>query len=632
MSSATTTLDDIIDELRLKYDSSVGLLDGKAIREIPNLNTLYNLSKLLTNLGKNLKDAEDKDEVLLEKVDEKLSNLQKGEEEEEEEEEEEPKEKEDNDVEDESIPLAKRRKLDSTVKLKSDKEDEEEEPEEGKEDSDEEDEAELKDANDKFENEEENMEEKPASPAPEDPERERVNSKDDPVPPEQKGSYTYENDTRLKNPKSEFVPSQTLSADAIAELGLFSEDNNGLETQGKEYLKRKYGVASYPENDLKDLLPGEIPNTDFSKHKAPSNQVQFTTYQSYIESFFRPFSNDDIHFANEKFVLPPGFEKGDYDPATSPYLIPKLGPFYADVWAEEDAALRSKLSSPAPQKPPLESYKPKGNQDEVSDEKLLTEDVSVGPLSSRLLSAILSIHEAKEQNERDDEDPDSSAIKEEDNRSEVNMSLDDDVATQLDSDAYRVTSDVNDFYSMEERLKRELKYIGIFMNLPTKGDKAKRGGSIIDSDDWLLHKEDDEVSAEIRVLQEELKGAVVRNRQRKKVLVPVIEEQLAYQEYCTILEDLDNQVNTAYTKRLKAKSRKKKTPESTVNVAQQQAANSGLRALLEKRRRWIESIGSLFKPPQLMKRVPSESIFKDQVHSDDEEGDAEVDVVNEEEA
>lgn len=616
MSMATTTLDDIIDELRLKYDSSVGLLDGKAIREIPNLNTLYNLTKLLGNLGKNLKEAEERDQALLDKVEAKINEGQK---------EEEKQDDEDDEVEDESIPLAKRRKVDGS-KLKPESKEDVDMGEE-KEESEDEDEGELKDANDKFEDDEKQEIEKAASPAPE--EAERINSKDDPIPPEQRGSYTHENDTRLKNPKSEFVPSQTLSADAIAELGLFSEDNNGLDTQGKEYLKRKYGVASYPEHDLKDLLPGEIPNTDFSKHKAPSNQVQFTTYQSYIESFFRPFSNDDIHFANEKYVLPPGFEKGDYDPATSPYLIPKLGPFYADVWAEEDVNLRSKLSSPAPQKPPLESYKPKGTVDDVSDEKLLTEDVSVGPLSSRLLSAILSIHEAKGDNSRDD---DEESIKSEDNRSEANLPLDDDVATQLDSDAYRVTSEVNDFYSMEERLKRELKYIGIFMNLPTRGEKAKRGGSIIDSDEWLLHKEDDEVSAEIRVLQEELKGAVARNRQRKKVLVPILEEQLAYQEYCTILEDLDNQVNTAYTKRLKAKSRKKKTPEGTVNVAQQQAANSGLRALMEKRRRWIESIGSLFKPPQLMKRVPSESIFKDQVHSDDEEGDAEVDVVNEEES
>ena len=96
-------------------------------------------------------------------------------------------------------------------------------------------------------------------------EKENLNSKDDPIPPVQTGNFTQDNDTRLKNPKSEYVEPQTLSASAIAELGLFSEENNGLETQGREYLKKKYGVASYPERDLQDLLPGEIPNIDFSK-------------------------------------------------------------------------------------------------------------------------------------------------------------------------------------------------------------------------------------------------------------------------------------------------------------------------------------------------------------------------------
>lgn len=617
---ATTTLDDIIDELRLKYDSSVGLLDGNAIREIPSLNTLQNLSKLLTKLSRNLDEIEEGDKTLLENVGKYTEDSAEAEDNDEEEDED--KRDDDADLEDESIPLAKRRKL-SQPKVGNDNSDVKLGPkEEDGEDADDDDEE--------AEDDEANMVDASSGVD----EKLRVNSKDDPVPPVQSGSFTSDNDTRLKNPKSEFVPSQTLSASAIAELGLFSEDNNGLETQGKDYLKKKYGVASYPENDLKDLLPGEIPDTDFSKTKAPSNQVQFTTYQSYIESFFRPFSNDDIAFANEKFVIPPEFDNSSYDPQVSPYLIPKLGVFYADVWAEEDAALRSKLSSPGIQKPPLESYRPKGNVDNLVDEKMLTEDVSCGPLSNRLLSAILSVHEANKAEDNDklsgSEDPDQ--IKKEDSiMDESNFG--EDVATQLDSgETYKVTSDANDFYSMEERLKRELKYIGIFMNFPSKDeDKPKRSGNIIDSEDWIMEREDDEVCTEIRALQEELKGAVVRNRQRKKYLVPILEEQLAYQEYCTILEDLDKQVDQAYVKRLKAKSKKKKTLE-VPNTAQQQAANSGLRALLDKRTRWIENIGKLFPVAETMKRIPSESIFKSEDQSDDEDGDAVVDVVNEETA
>lgn len=630
---ATTTLDDIIDELRLKYDSSVGLLDGNAIQELPSLNTLQNLTKLLTKLSRNLDDIEQGDKELLALVDKYLEPLNNNEDEQKKESDDEhqvaegitKRELEGADLEDESIPLAKRRKQSSETGK--------EEPEEAEPDL-------ASEENDGDENneDEEVPEENPDTSMVDtvstaDDEKLKVNSKDDPVPPVQSGSFTQDNDTRLKNPKSEFVASQTLSASTIAELGLFSEDNNGLETQGKEYLKKKYGVASYPENDLKDLLPGAIPDIDFSKTKAPSNQVQFTTYQSYIESFFRPFSNEDINFSNEKYVIPPELDNQSYDPLVSPYLIPKLGVFYADVWAEEDAALRSKLSSPGVQKPPLESYKPKGNVDHLVDEKMLTEDVSCGALSNRLLSAILSVHEA---NRFDDMDKDGlggdSGIKKEDSIMDENL-FSDDVATQLDSDdAYKVTSDVNDFYSMEERLKRELKYIGIFTNF-TSGDddKPKRPGNIIDSDDWIIEKEDDEVCTEIRALQEELKSAVVSNRRRKKFLIPILEDQLAYQEYCTILEDLDKQVDQAYIKRLKAKSKKKKTQEAS-NTAQQQAANSGLRALLDKRKRWINNIGKLFPPAEIMKRIPRESIFKNDVQSDDEEGDAVVDVVNDETA
>lgn len=605
--SATTTLGDIIDELRLKYDSSVGLLDGNAIRKIPNLNTLHNLSKLLAKLGKNLEEVKQNDANLLRRVN-KLSDDSDENKGETEASEAQKRELEEN--EEESMPLAKRKKKDP-IKLEDDDQiSEVSSPKDSVLDSD----KQLEEVASAGDN------------------KEQINSKYDPVPPIQSGSFTPKTDTRLKNPKSEFVTSQTLSAETIAELGLFSDSNNGLETHGKEYLKRKYGVASYPENDLKDMLPGVIPDIDFSKSKAPSNQVQFSTYQSYIESYFRPFSNDDIKFSNEKFVIPPGFEKRDYDPATTPYLIPRLGPFYADVWAEEDVALRSKLSSPVSQRPPLESYKPKGNFENLTDEKLLTEDISCGPLSSRLLSAVLSVHEVKDKDNDEAGDDLSESeqekIKEEDGTGDL---FGEDSATQLDSgDTFQVTSEVNDYFSMEERLKRELKFIGIFMNLQRDDDdKPKKSGNIIDSDDWILKREDDEICAELRELQEELKGAVVRNRQRKKYFVPILEEHLAYQEYCTILEDLDKQVDQAYIKRLKAKSKKKKTPE-VINTAQQQAANSGLKALLDKRSRWINSIGKLFPPAHIMKRFPSESIFKDGVTSEEKNADEEVDVVNEE--
>lgn len=727
MHSASTVLDDIIDELRLKYDSSVGLLDGDAVREIPNLNTLQNLGKLLAKLSTSLAASEEKDQALLLAVDAKIEAAQlrakqakiAAEELEKEAAREKTRElaaetpakreraEEGENEEYEEAPLAKRRKnnvieatpmaeneadekeetlgkTDEAVEgpetvNKHEKEGEEEEKEE-KESQGQEKEAELKiEAGGETKEVEKEIESKPEEEMAEEVTKteteaevgdeakvektknkdevremrenddendeneengdsERLNSKDDPTPPVQTGSYTQENDTRLKNPKSEFVSAQTLSEAAITELGLFCEENNGLETQGKEYLKKKYGVASYPENDLKRMLPGEIPDMDFLKTKAPSNQVQFSTYQSYIELYFRPFANEDIAFANEKYVIPPGFEKG-YDPVASPYLIPKLGRFYTELWADEDAALGAKLLSPAFQRPPLEAYRPKGNSEDLVDEILLTEDVSCGPLSTRLLLAILSVHEAKcdEDNDGDgdngdgDNDNPSDTLKSESSFLGEDL-FGDDTATHLHvAELVKGAGDETDFHSMEDRLKRELKYIGIFANTPTGGDSGKpKLGSIIDSDDWVLTREDDEVCAEIRLLQRELKGAVSRNRRRKKALVPVLEEHLAYQEFCTILEDLDKQVDLAYTKRLKAKSKRKKLAPETASVAQQQTANSGLRSLLEKRSRWISNIGRLFPAAEVMKRIPDNSVFGHEDASDDDEGDADVEMANNE--
>ncbi|WEJ95149.1 Transcriptional regulator [Yamadazyma tenuis] len=702
--SASTTLDDIVNELKLTYDASVGLLEGDAIGEIPSVNILLNLSKLLNNLSKDLNNSESTDNdliaILQRKVDGEVEEVEEEQEEgseetgvseglkrehpelvDEEEEVAKPSPKRvkveeppisvDDDEDDE--PLITREKAQPTILVEEEQEvqtakstldqkdevkkeddedaegeddEDEEEDEEGEEEEEEEEKEKEKENNEGDEEEggEEGEEEvdnhkgHPQEVVAED----SLNSADDPLPPVQEGHFTHDNDTRLKNPKSEFVTSQTISAQAIGELGLFSEGQNGLETQGKEYLKRKYGVASYPEHDLQDLLPGQIPNIDFSKSKAPTNQVQFSTFQSYIESFYRPFSNEDLKFLNEKYIIPPGFEKQNYDPDVSPYIIPKLGRFYGDAWSEEDVSLANKLNTTGYSQTSLDSFKPKGSIEGLTDDKLYTEDISCGPLSSRLLSAILSIHE---EISNGDEYEDGSAVE------NLNSLDDENVATQLSKvstgDDYEVLTESNDFHSIEERLKRELKYIGIFMNLPSEDDENKnklsingrsiktesRRGSIIDNDEWIKNKEDDEVSAEIRMLQKELKEAAARNRQNKKKLIPLVEEQVAYQEFCTILEDLDKQADQAYMKRLKSKSKKKKNTDRTEpNPAQQQAMNTGIRSLLDKRRRWIESIGKLFRPPELMKRVPSESVLEGgpiEEEVDDDANDVAEDVIQE---
>jgi hypothetical protein len=70
------------------------------------------------------------------------------------------------------------------------------------------------------------------------------------------------------------------------------------------------------------------------------------------------------------------------------------------------------------------------------------------------------------------------------------------------------------------------------------------GGQI----DWDS-REDDEVCAEMRKLQKELKDQVTINVNRKTKLLKVVEGQLQYEQYKHILDGLDGQVEHSFLKR-----------------------------------------------------------------------------------
>jgi hypothetical protein len=70
------------------------------------------------------------------------------------------------------------------------------------------------------------------------------------------------------------------------------------------------------------------------------------------------------------------------------------------------------------------------------------------------------------------------------------------------------------------------------------------GGQI----DWDS-REDDEVCAEMRKLQKELKDQVKINVNRKTKLLKVVEGQLQYEQYKHILDGLDGQVEHGFLKR-----------------------------------------------------------------------------------
>ncbi|KAK9369232.1 histone acetyltransferases subunit 3-domain-containing protein [Lipomyces kononenkoae] len=410
--------------------------------------------------------------------------------------------------------------------------------------------------------------------------------------------------TRVKNPGSEYVAVQTIPTAALA----FMEDtyDDQIPTSGTEDMKKRYGVASYPTKDLADLLPGEIPDEDFSRAK-PANQVQFSTFQSYIEPYFRPFVEEDLSFLNEK------------QDNLTPYLIPPLGLNYQEIWAEEDGSVAT--FSPAPTTSQSHSTSsttsilPSGTSEHLTEDHLETEDISCGPLASRILSALL-----KDESE-DTILPNSTTATPAPRATTPSKPDDDTTAAAVaaaaaaepqvlssssafaEQQGWRVSSVKADYQTLEDRLKREFKFIGIL------GD---------DEVNWSA-REDDEVCAELRRLQKRLKVISVINAARKKKVEKIVHDHMAYQEYTQILEDLDKQVDQAYLKRTRTIKNKKKRVPSTPNGVGGAAGGGGrtadlgegIKVLLDKRKRWINKIGPVFPSAEVMKRIPRKSIFED---------------------
>lgn len=125
---------------------------------------------------------------------------------------------------------------------------------------------------------------------------------------------------------------------------------------------------------------------DFSRSKQPS-QTQVTTFYTSIEPWIRPVKEEDV-----------GFLEYTAD-ETEPFIVPPLGKHYAEVWAEEDMHLYDRplpgtaaaayvagaIATPAPRGGPLPRWEPST----LAEHDLLTEERGHGPLTERLVSALL---------------------------------------------------------------------------------------------------------------------------------------------------------------------------------------------------------------------------------------------------
>ncbi|KAK4698409.1 transcriptional adapter 3, partial [Phenoliferia sp. Uapishka_3] len=309
---------------------------------------------------------------------------------------------------------------------------------------------------------------------------------------------------------------------------------------------------------------------DFSKAK-PGNQTSHNVFHTWAEAYLRPFGEDDLA------ILAP---KPD---DISLYLQTPLGKHYTDRWDEEDSEPAPSTSHPypSPLDPPV---LPRTKPDHLTEDALGMEQIFLGPLSERLVAALAF-----------GEDGESSELKERVERDEE--------AVQSGKLA------VMDAVDLEERVKKELRFIGILSE---------------EDVDWGA-REDDEISSALRACQRLLLRQTSLNEARKSVLSSIVKDRMAYQDYETTRDAQERVIENGWMKRQRAGKKKGKGRERDRNTeggSNKPPVSLALLQAVEKRRNLVEMFKPFFGEEEDKGRffgIPDESVYKDLGEGDSEE-------------
>lgn len=394
-----------------------------------------------------------------------------------------------------------------------------------------------------------------------------------------------------------------------------------------EQKKEIFSVNVFPESDLRHLMAGTAPDKDFSNAK-PTNQVNANTFLLYIEPFVRPMMEEDIAFLKEKVCLK--CQTGSLQYAhcnfkgdrVAPFMMPKRGKRnYADIWAEEDGVMNIDQTNGERERLPLNEGR--GNIEQVTDETAETDKVSVGPLLSRLYSLLRFEHRAPDEgtvngntnggNTNGDVslnglNGDSMEIDQPNGESENKPQPSATSFRAASPSGFKVPAAKLDHAQLDERLKAELRHVGFL--------------GADDNPDYDAHYDDD-IAQRLRLLQSELKKQMIVNSARKLRALEVARERMAFQEYMTIHDDLDSQVQQAYLKRTRTLGKSKKGSQAkhrpggagggshVVSAAgiSRPAIGDVARTLMDRRKRWRDCIGPVFKDCKTTVPTTGESIF-----------------------
>ncbi|KAJ7184534.1 histone acetyltransferases subunit 3-domain-containing protein [Mycena filopes] len=352
---------------------------------------------------------------------------------------------------------------------------------------------------------------------------------------------------------------------------------------------------------------------DFSTSKQPT-QTPVMTYYASIEPYLRWIREEDIGFLEHT---------GD---EVEPFVMPRLGRHYLDVWAEQDAALQGvalpdgagtlRDAPPDAFAPPA----PKWDPSTLTEPDLVTEARGHGPLTERVLSALLPMQDAtvwkgvKAAEDAMEGRPGGSAA----------------------AAARKEKMNVSD---LEARIRDTMRYHGLLDLPPDYSEKV-----------------DDPIATALRHTQRELRTVVATNKARKTRLAVIARDRLGYQEYLELRDSIDRNISSAFTKLQKKNepklSKKKKKVDNVGSAAGTPVPGSGdatgangangvpalptpcpaalglgpddenmlvvpdhLRQLVETRRQWVDTVGGVFdqkqrEHPGSMWAFPESSVYE----------------------
>lgn len=313
---------------------------------------------------------------------------------------------------------------------------------------------------------------------------------------------------------------------------------------------------------------------------------------------------------------------------TTPFVIPSRGErHYSEIWAAEDNNAAAASSDR------ISTNKANGSIEDINDDTIATDKISGGPLAHRLLSLLRFEHRnpTTENGTANGISTNTSGAGPSDNNlfgTDPSMDLDSLTNGHLDPTEPKPlppASSVADQFApkpnpntgtngtgtghppADDRIKLELRHLGFL--------------GVDEEPDFEGHHDDD-ISVRLRLLQTELQKVMITNGARKARLLDIARERLAYQEYSTIHEDLDSQVQQAYLKRTRTLGKSKKghhqggggggggagrprpnaaggglgAGTATVpGLARQRDIGDSARMLMDRRKRWEDCIGPVFE-------------------------------------